>query len=284
MSEDVLVRARVKGWFTNSNPSGRDRDESNPDNVLPADRWVMPDDWSRVIAGTSDPDVAYDRRPAYDYMFNPGSGIALGEPWGFSSNETGAFVTYDRPFVGPYSLVDVAMRGVGVAPYLGQVGEDEPDFRDTSLGDGQVDWWDAPMPVCRRAVRHPRQRLHQGSPQEGRLLRPARPTARQVYPNPYYYSMIPGPPGHPGPRGRRWLRVGFVERRRRLPVLERRSTSRPGPSTATSTAAAPLSSAKSVTSTAMTPSTARSRSTATTTVRPSWPPTATSTSTTPTAM
>ncbi|MES4792472.1 MAG: hypothetical protein C4321_05335, partial [Chloroflexota bacterium] len=45
VSKDLLVRGRVSGWFTNSNPSGRPADTSNPLNVLPANRWVMPKDW-----------------------------------------------------------------------------------------------------------------------------------------------------------------------------------------------------------------------------------------------
>ncbi|MDZ7727500.1 MAG: hypothetical protein U5Q44_04500 [Dehalococcoidia bacterium] len=204
VSEDVLVRARVEGWFTNSNPSGRARDESNPDNILPADRWVMPEDWSRVIAGTTDPDVAYDRRPAYDYMFDSGQRHRTSATRkGFSSGEVVEDdddvrdLTTDRPFVGPYSLVDVATRGVGVAPYLGQVGyDDEPDFRDTSLGDGQVDWWDAPMPVADV------QFDINGSGFLKEVLKKdvyytGEPNGEQVYPNAYYYTMIPGHPDIP---------------------------------------------------------------------------------------
>lgn len=61
VSQDALVRARVKGWFTNSNPSVRparmmDPADSSLDNpvtaslTLPAGRWILPDDWA-ALAG-----------------------------------------------------------------------------------------------------------------------------------------------------------------------------------------------------------------------------------------
>jgi len=63
VSQDALVRARVKGWFTNSNPSVRlvrtvDPANSTLDNpgsatlTLPAGRWILPDDWGK-LAGTN---------------------------------------------------------------------------------------------------------------------------------------------------------------------------------------------------------------------------------------
>jgi len=80
VSTDVLVRVKVKGWFLTSNPSGRERDASDPNNVLPQDRWVMPDDWARLIAGGA----GIDFRPEYDYMFAPNNtkGITLDIPCG----------------------------------------------------------------------------------------------------------------------------------------------------------------------------------------------------------
>ena len=51
VSKDLLVRGRVTGWFVNSNPSGRAADTSNPLNVLPANRWVMPNDWPLLAGG-----------------------------------------------------------------------------------------------------------------------------------------------------------------------------------------------------------------------------------------
>jgi len=61
VSQDALVRARVKGWFTNSNPSVRTVRTVDPANstlnnptsatlTLPAGRWILPDDWA-TLAG-----------------------------------------------------------------------------------------------------------------------------------------------------------------------------------------------------------------------------------------
>ncbi len=85
VSKDLLVRGRVTGWFLNSNPSGRARDDSDPTNVLPADRWVMPDDWALLQGGS----CGYDCRPEYDYMFAPNNtkGIALTSPTGESQTQ-----------------------------------------------------------------------------------------------------------------------------------------------------------------------------------------------------
>ncbi len=91
VSKDLLVRGRVTGWFVNSNPSGRARDDSNPLNVLPADRWVMPADWPLLAGGPADPADGTDAigtaeqfRPYYDIMFAPNNGrnLALTTPEG----------------------------------------------------------------------------------------------------------------------------------------------------------------------------------------------------------
>jgi len=83
VSRDILVRGRVSGWFTNSNPSGRARDASDPQNVLPADRWVMPDDWVNIAGGSA---LAGSFRPSYDLMFSPANarGITMADPTGVS--------------------------------------------------------------------------------------------------------------------------------------------------------------------------------------------------------
>jgi hypothetical protein len=91
VSKDLLVRGRVTGWFVNSNPSGRARDDSNPLNVLPADRWVMPNDWALLAGGPADPADGSDAigtaeqfRPWYDILFAPNNkaNIALTTPSG----------------------------------------------------------------------------------------------------------------------------------------------------------------------------------------------------------
>ncbi|WBL34758.1 hypothetical protein O0235_08110 [Tepidiforma flava] len=98
VSKDILVRGRVSGWFVNSNPSGRPADTSNPLNVLPANRWVMPNDWPLLaggpdgeeICGPGDPDratrscTAEQFRPYYDIMIAPNNvgGFSLASPSG----------------------------------------------------------------------------------------------------------------------------------------------------------------------------------------------------------
>ncbi|MBK7127628.1 MAG: hypothetical protein IPH65_17180 [Dehalococcoidia bacterium] len=87
VSKDLLVRGRVTGWFTNSNPSGRAADTSNPLNVLPANRWVMPQDWPLLAGGPGDPADGTDAtgtaeqfRPYYDIMFAPNNTRGLAAP------------------------------------------------------------------------------------------------------------------------------------------------------------------------------------------------------------
>lgn len=46
------LEARVRGWFKNANPSGRDA-ETKDGRRLPADRWILPDDWA-TLRGPAD--------------------------------------------------------------------------------------------------------------------------------------------------------------------------------------------------------------------------------------
>jgi len=78
VSKDLLVRGRVKGWFVNENPSGRAASTDDPLNVLPANRWVMPDDWALLAGGPADnannstaSGTAEEFRPYYDIMIDP---------------------------------------------------------------------------------------------------------------------------------------------------------------------------------------------------------------------
>jgi hypothetical protein len=91
VSKDILVRGRVRGWFENENPSGRARHDSDPLNVRPADRWILPDDWAILAGGPADPadgsdarGTAEEFRPYYDLMIAPNnaSGLALDVPNG----------------------------------------------------------------------------------------------------------------------------------------------------------------------------------------------------------
>ncbi|MGE3696098.1 MAG: hypothetical protein AB7H85_12855 [Dehalococcoidia bacterium] len=103
VSKDLLVRGRVRGWFLNENPSGRARDDSDPLNVKPADRWIMPTDWALLAGGPADPADGSDAtgtaeqfRPYYDLMIAPNNvkNLALAGPDGgtLTSGSTDAIV------------------------------------------------------------------------------------------------------------------------------------------------------------------------------------------------
>lgn len=277
VSKDLLVRGRVTGWFVNSNPSGRARDDSNPLNVLPADRWVMPNDWPLLAGGPADPADGTDAigtaeqfRPYYDIMFAPNNtaNLYLANPEGTLATQvttvatgntgTGAaavagppavaakpmlvtsctnltagttvtvgtgttvfvvatcsgglltftgtgtttapaagtpiFVVSGVPFEGPFSLLDIkglAGQGKGGAALSNF---DDNNIRDTSLGDGDVDMWDAPMPPAPVSVQiRGTGFIKEVIKDEVYYLGTAN-SAAQVYPNPFYISNIPDSP------------------------------------------------------------------------------------------
>jgi Domain of unknown function DUF11 len=256
VSRDLLVRGRVSGWFLNSDPSGRARDATDPANVLPADRWVMPDDWVNIAGGAA---LANSFRPSYDLMFAPNnvSGLSLASPTGTLANIltltiatpaggaatsttvfyvasaanltvgqiivvgttpvtitaiagnkitvtalgaapaafTPVLLSLGIPFEGPYSLIDIpgfsTLTGIGAA--LSNLGT-AALFRDTTQGDGVVDWWDAPMPPANITVRiRGTGFIHQVFKSTVYYLGTPLSTA-QLYPNPYYVSNIPESP------------------------------------------------------------------------------------------
>ncbi|MCA9820960.1 MAG: hypothetical protein KC470_00030, partial [Dehalococcoidia bacterium] len=254
VSRDLLVRGRVTGWFTNSNPSGRARDDSDPTNVLPADRWVMPTDWALLQGGS----CGYECRPEYDYMFAPNNtkGIALSTPTGQGSAtlvtttvagstttvlkvadasqlpvgqvikvgaatstvtvvaRTGNTITIGSalaaapaagttisvltgvPFEGPYSMIDIP----GLAPVFGGAALSDLDpgnIKDTILGDGVLDWWDAPMPPAPVTVDiNGAGFIKQVRKQDVYYIGGANATG-QIFPNAYYYTDIPESPWLP---------------------------------------------------------------------------------------
>ncbi len=277
VSKDLLVRGRVTGWFVNSNPSGRARDDSNPLNVLPADRWVMPNDWPLLAGGPADPADGTDAigtaeqfRPYYDILFAPNNtaNLYLANPEGTLATQvttvatgntgTGAaavagppavaakpmlvtsctnltagttvtvgtgttvfvvatcsgglltftgtgtttapaagtpiFVVSGVPFEGPFSLLDIkglAGQGKGGAALSNF---DDNNIRDTSLGDGDVDMWDAPMPPAPVSVQiRGTGFIKEVIKDEVYYLGTAN-SAAQVYPNPFYISNIPDSP------------------------------------------------------------------------------------------
>ncbi|MFN0093798.1 MAG: hypothetical protein ACKVVT_03340 [Dehalococcoidia bacterium] len=48
VSEFGPISAKVRGWFLGDNPSGRPEEKKPDGRVLPADRWILPDDWDKL--------------------------------------------------------------------------------------------------------------------------------------------------------------------------------------------------------------------------------------------
>lgn len=170
VSEDTLVRARVKGWFMGDNLSwrpekcvdldptwdtwnattgqpGPDGDATNDcDVVLPKGRWVLPDDWP-ALAGPR----WWEFRPHWDIMDNPDDLIMSDfDRDADKAEEVGPYYDYtgfpivpralvaDAPVIGPFSSLDNYTPAVN--PVLG---------RKTIVQNGVLDWWDCPMPPAK---------------------------------------------------------------------------------------------------------------------------------------
>ncbi len=178
VSADVLLRARVKGWFTTTTPTGRAAVPGTATTTgLPAGRWVMPDDWE-LLAGV----LAETYRPNYDIMFAPDSGFSCSttdsagdldtnrdvdaenctSAGGQGAAAAGTTTLTHAHVQGPFSLLDNPGTFLGpdlfFTPYVGSLAPYNPVmgwvkdppllflFRNTILPDGDVDLWDAPMP------------------------------------------------------------------------------------------------------------------------------------------
>ena len=108
---------------------------------------------------------------------------------------TQVFLLAGVPFEGPYSLVDIpgftGSTGGGAAiSNLGTASQ----TRDTTQGDGTVDWWDAPMPPANISVAiRGTGFIKQVIKSDVYYLGTPNSTA-QIYPNPYYVSNIPESP------------------------------------------------------------------------------------------
>jgi len=141
VSADTLLRARVKGWFTNANPSAREEKlididgNGTKDLLLPRGRWVLPDDWP-ALAG---PNWEQDRLH-WDIMDNPALLDSI-DPLG--PYNTGA----TQDVIGPFSPGIERMT-----PYGWDVAFTSPDplrpYR-TVVPDGELESWDAPMPPAK---------------------------------------------------------------------------------------------------------------------------------------
>ena len=131
VSKDQLLRARVRGWFTfpsvgglPGNASTRPSETKN-NRVLPAGRWVLPDDWA-ALAGVS------GTRPQWDVMNVPDG------YHGTLPAATGSTITGCGYMIGYYSPLDTgscdALAWPAYSPY------------QSIFPDGLVNWFDAIMP------------------------------------------------------------------------------------------------------------------------------------------
>jgi hypothetical protein len=110
---------------------------------------------------------------------------------------TGVFLPSGVPFEGPYSTIDIP--GLWAQGFGGAALSNLTDFigriRDTTLGDGDVDWFDAPMPSTHVSVAiRGTGFLKEVLKDEVYYLGTPNNSALQIYTNPYYITNIPGSP------------------------------------------------------------------------------------------
>jgi hypothetical protein len=200
VSADSLVRVRVKGWFTNSNPTGRAAGTDSNNGGLPAGRWVMPDDWNQLAGGT----LAASNRPNYDIMISPAGTLSCSSPTTCQYQNAlflgSAFTTVPSQVdvVGPFSLLDGPGGADSNAPYV----PFGTQFRNTWLPDRVIDMWDAPMPpalvrVSRTGSGFVKLLSPVGGPFDATTGAPVNGGADKfrIYSrNPYYHTHIPAEP------------------------------------------------------------------------------------------
>ncbi|MBN1190964.1 MAG: choice-of-anchor D domain-containing protein [Dehalococcoidales bacterium] len=141
---DSLLRARVKGWFMDgtscSTRTQRIADfdgDGSVDTLLPAGRWVLPDDWS-VLAGP----LWQHNSPDWDLIDTPDDSIV-------GTSEPGPYINQDSseliagfPVIGPLSLLDDYSGNPVVAADATIPGQK----RVTVVPDEILTWFDCPMP------------------------------------------------------------------------------------------------------------------------------------------
>ena len=171
VSQDALLRARVKGYFYGNQMSTRpekwidldptaetggydpqtdsyvtDLDPTNDQDLyLAAGYWVLPDDWAR-LAGPKWQQL----RPHWDIMDQPSDNI-MSDADGGAMDKLGSYVYWgkdaitgadviefqvaDWPVIGPYSSLDSYTPDTN-----------NPLWRKTIVPNGELNWWDCPMP------------------------------------------------------------------------------------------------------------------------------------------
>jgi hypothetical protein len=155
VSQDALLRARVRGWFTSSNPSVRGERKIDPANstliepstatlLLPAGRWILPDDWA-ALAGPN----WKSSRLHWDIMCDPNGTVgALNNVLGDyrMPPSTGGIVGAAN-VEGPFSPGLELMTPMGWQ--IGNPAWDDMRPINTVVPDTKLDYWDAPMPSAK---------------------------------------------------------------------------------------------------------------------------------------
>jgi hypothetical protein len=207
VSQDALLRARVKGWFMGDDLSWRDSEVVDLDgdgfaeSRLPEGRWVLPDDWP-ILAGAEWEEL----RPHWDIMDQPNDNIMSKvdrdldgwKEWGdyieWTLNEEpdvfdvpGDLVA-EAPVIGPYSALDT------YTPYI-----EEPwkiNYK-TIIPNGKLNWWDCPMPPAKIVFKITDGAGFFKDADKGDIYYQWVHTDRGdgiAYTDPYYWEMIPGNP------------------------------------------------------------------------------------------
>lgn len=131
VTNEQLLRARVRGWFVNSNPSQRGAENNKNGTLNPAGRWVLPDDWE-ILAGQN---MEWD---LHDNPFNVPNDVDGPGPW-FPIDWPGDIV----PNAGELGSFLRPDGSIAVAPVVGPY---DPLRPETILNNGELDQWDTPMP------------------------------------------------------------------------------------------------------------------------------------------
>jgi len=185
VSQDTLLRANVKGWFMGVNKTSRpqgyyDPDPANPNNlleVLPAQRYVLPDDWAFLANFESPYSDWRDSVLHWDIMDNPAilyqstvngddimsisafmAGPGNAELGPYETNNGGSLV---GPFIPPPVVVAYAPV---IGPFRPQLEVPLPTplygysamipiwadpLQKTVVPNNQLNKWDAPMPPAK---------------------------------------------------------------------------------------------------------------------------------------
>lgn len=197
VSQDDLIRARVRGWFLNANPTTRPvrpvdiTGDGVPDILLPAGRWVLPDDWPLLAGGSA---MWKETRLHWDVMDNPSDGVisALNAQLGPYNSVNGLTNYTPAPpglgATGPFSPGIEQMTPTGW-----NVGATSPDAArqmKTVVPNGLLEWWDTPMPPAKLIIE-----IMSGNGYFKTALKTAiyylTAPGGVVYTNPFYQEMIP---------------------------------------------------------------------------------------------